>query len=151
MSSRRGPWRASLAVAAMIAFGAVAGCGGDGGPTKEEFVKQAGAVCQRHFVKISTGASKLLAGGKLPSPSEFAAFAKGTIIPEYSAQIRELRRVEAPKDQDRAYRDWLDDSEALKARLERNPVLIQQPTTLADVNGQADQLGLSDHCLVAPG
>ena len=143
--------RRATAVGATVAALAVAGCGGDGGPTKGEFVKEANAVCKRHYVKISAAASKLLAGGKLPSPREFGQLAMGTIIPEYSAQIRELEDVEPPEDQAAAYEKWLNDSTALRDRLQKNPVLIQQPQALAAVNGQADRLGLANDCHIGPG
>ncbi len=146
--SRRGAAGATVVVS--IAIG-VAGCGGDDGPSSGEFTAQANAVCKRHFVKISAAASKLLAGGKLPSPREFGQLAQGTIVPEYSAQIQELREVEPAEDKATAYTTWLDDSEALKGKLMANPVLIQDAKQLAAVNGQSDRLGLSSECHVGPG
>lgn len=139
------------ATAAVVVALAVAGCGANGGPGNGEFVSDANAVCKRHYVKISAAAGKLLAGGKLPSPREFGMLAQGTIIPEYSAQIRELREVEPSEDKADAYNTWLDDSEQLAGRLKGNPVLIQNPGQLAAVNGQADRLGLSRECHVGPG
>lgn len=143
--------RRATAVGVAATALAVAGCGGDDGPTKGEFVKEANAVCKRHYVKISAAASKLLAGGKLPSPREFGQLAMGTIIPEYSAQIRELNDVEPPEDEAKAHDKWLDDSAALRDRLQKNPVLIQQPQALSAVNGQADRLGLASDCHIGPG
>ncbi len=145
----RGRHATALAATAAITIGA-AGCGGDEGPTRQEFASEANAVCKRHRAKISAAAAKVLAGGKLPSPQEFGRLAQGTIIPEYTAQIAELRRVEPPEEQAGAFRSWLDDSEALRARLQRNPALIQDPRGLAAVNGQADRLGLSRDCHVGP-
>ena len=145
-----GRYRAFVALVVALAVGS-AGCGGDDGPTKAEFVQDANAVCKRHYVKISAAAAKLLAGGKLPSPREFGTLAQGTIIPEYSAQIAELRKVDAPEEQAQAYDAWLDDSQALKTKLEGNPALIQKPQELATVNGQADRLGLSSDCHIGPG
>ena len=150
MRSTPRAFSATAAVTVAIALGA-AGCGGDDGPTRAEYVKEANAICKRHYVKISAAASKVLAGGKLPTPQEFGRLAMGTIIPEYEAQIAELRDVEAPEEQADAHRKWLDDSEALKTRLMRNPVLIQRQQTLAGVNGQADRLGLDDDCHIGPG
>ncbi len=141
---------AALAATAAIAV-AAAGCGGDDGPSRKEFVSQANAVCKRHYAKISAAAAKVLAGGKLPNPREFGRLAQGTILPEYSAQIAELRRVEPPEKQAGAYRRWLDDSQALRDKLQRNPALIvQDPSGLAAVNGQADRLGLARNCHVGP-
>ena len=145
-----GSYRVVVALVAALAVGS-AGCGGDDGPSKAEFVEDANSVCKRHYVKISAAAAKLLAGGKLPSPREFGRLAQGTIIPEYSAQIAELREVEAPEEQAKAYDTWLDDSQALKTKLQGNPALIQNPQELAAVNGQADRLGLSNNCRIGPG
>lgn len=143
--------RRATAVGVAAAALALAGCGGDDGPTKAEFVNDANAICKRHYVKISEAASKLLAGGKLPSPREFGQLAMGTIIPEYSAQIRELNNVEPPEDEAQVYEKWLDDSARLRDRLQKNPVLIQQPQALSAVNAQADRLGLASDCRIGPG
>ena len=150
MGTRTGARQAAAAAGAVAAL-AAAGCGGDDGPTRGEFVKDANAICKRHYVKISEAASKLLAGGQLPSPQEFGRLAMGTIIPEYTAQIRELEDVEAPEEQSEAYETWLNDSEALRARLQENPTLIQRPQALSAVNDQADRLGLSRDCHIGPG
>jgi hypothetical protein len=138
-----------VVVVAAIAVGA-AGCGGDDGPSKEQFVANANAICKRHYVTISAAASKLLAGGRLPSPRQFGKLAQETILPQNTPQIAELRAVKPSEAQAAAYRAWLDDSEALKARLMRNPALIQDAKALAAVNGQADALGLSSNCHVGP-
>jgi hypothetical protein len=147
-----GRYRAAFAVVATLAAGA-AGCGNsdDSGPSKADFVKNANAVCARHHSKISAAAATLLAGGKLPSPQQFGRLAQGTIIPEVSKQITELRAVKPSKDEATADRRWLDDSQALKDKLQRNPALIQNPKALAGVNGQADRLGLSSNCHIGPG
>jgi hypothetical protein len=143
--------RRATVVGVTAAALAVGSCGGEDGPTKAEFTKEANAVCKRHYVKISAAASKLLAGGKLPTPREFGQLAMGTIIPEYSAQIRELRDVEPPEKRSEAYEIWLKDSDSLRGRLQENPALIQQPRALSAVNGQADRLGLSRDCHIGPG
>lgn len=130
---------------------AVAGCGGgDDGPTKAEFVTQANAVCKEHRDKTSAAAAQLLAGGELPSPQEFGRLAQETIVPEYTAQIAELRPLEPPADLADEYRAWLADSEALRTKIEANPALVQDPTSAAKVNRQARALGLSGSCDVGP-
>ena len=138
------------AIAAVVAAGVLAGCG-DEGPSREEFAREANAVCKRHYDKITAEASKLLAGGRLPNPREFGRLAQQTIIPEYSAQIRELRDVEPPEDLADDYDAWLQESQALRAMLARNPALIQQPRNLAGVNARAERLGLGQECRVGPG
>ena len=137
---------ATVAAVALVA----AGCGEDE-RTNADFVKDANAVCKRHYAKISAAASKLLAGGKLPTPAQFGKLAQGTIIPEYTAQIRELRDVEPTEAKEAAYDKWLTDSEALAAKLKTNPTIIQQPPMLASVNGQGDRLGLATECHIGAG
>ncbi|MDQ3630595.1 MAG: hypothetical protein M3417_04830 [Actinomycetota bacterium] len=137
-------------LATAIGVLAVAGCGGDDGPTKAEFVEQANAVCKEHRDKTSAAAAKLLAGGKLPSPQQFGRLAQETIIPEYTAQISELRPLEPPAELADDYRAWLADSEALSTRIKQNPALIQNPDSAAAVNRQARALGFSGSCDVGP-
>ncbi|MBW3654239.1 MAG: hypothetical protein KY433_11815 [Actinobacteria bacterium] len=126
------------------------GCGGEDSPSNEEFVAQANRICERHHARISAEASKVLAGGDLPSPREFGELARRTIIPEFSAQIEELRALEPSEDKAEEFRSWLADSTQLKNRLERNPALIQNPQALQQVNAQVGQLGLADECRVGP-
>lgn len=144
------PRRSTLTAIVLAATVIAAGCGADG-PSNAEFTAEANAICKRHNDTISAAASKVLAGGKLPSPREFGQLAQQTIVPEISAQVGELKEIEAPEDKSGAYDAWLDDSEALKTKLEGDPSLIQNPQALAAVNAQADRLGLSDKCHVGPG
>ncbi|MDP8967779.1 MAG: hypothetical protein M3N04_04195, partial [Actinomycetota bacterium] len=116
----------------------------------EEFVAQANAICERHHRRISAEASKVLAGGNLPNPREFIELARETIIPEFSAQIEELRALEPSEDKAEEFRSWLADSAQLKNRVERNPAMIQNPQALEQVNAQVGQLGLADECRVGP-
>lgn len=146
---RQCPRRATVAVVAAIAVG-FAGCGGDDSPSNEEFLAQANTICERHHAKISAEASKVLAGGNLPSPQEFGRLARGTIIPEYSAQIEELRAIEPSEEKEEQFRAWLDDSTELKNRLEQNPAMIQNPQALEPVNAEADRIGLADECHIGP-
>ena len=141
---------ATVAVVAAIVAGLTA-CGGEDSPSNEEFVAQANTICERHHARISAEASKVLAGGDLPTPREFGELARGTIIPEYSAQIEELRALEPSEDKAEEFRSWLDDSAQLKNSLQRNPALIQNPRTLEPVNAQVDRLGLASECRIGPG
>lgn len=145
---------AAAAAGATIVL-AVAGCGGDddksSGLSKQELVKQANPICKRHFDRISAAASKLLAGGQLPNPREFGKLAQGTIIPEYTAQIKELRALKPSDDVADAYRKWLADSDSTRAKIEQNPSLVSSPASFRAVNGEADKLGLSKQCHIGPG
>ncbi|MBA3735242.1 MAG: hypothetical protein H0W90_08600 [Actinobacteria bacterium] len=126
---------------------ALTGCGGESGLSKAELTKQADAVCKRHYEKISAGANKLLAGGKLPTPQKFGRFAHQTLIPEYTAQIRELREL---KDFAEPYKTWLANSEATRAKIMKKPALITNGANFVVVNAESDRLGLSRQCHVGP-
>lgn len=128
----------------------LAGCGGDKGPSKADFVKNANAVCSRHYVVISAAASKALAGGKLPSPQAFGKLAVMTIIPQISAQISELRKVAPPDDSKQAYKTWLATSDEVRSQITADPSRIANAKNFTSVNRQADALGLSRECHVGP-
>lgn len=147
-SVRRAVPAALLAVLSAAVL--VAGCGGDKGPSKGAFVKNANAVCSRHYAVISAAASKVLAGGKLPSPQAFGKLALTTIIPQISAQISELRKVKPPEDSKQAYSTWLATSDEVRSEMTADPARIANSKNFTAVNRQADALGLSRECHVGP-
>lgn len=145
--------RALRVLAAIAALGAVsvAGCGGDDGPSNEEFVSQANAICERHTERIEAAASEALAGGELPDPREFGKVAQQTIIPEITAQVEELRELEPPDEAADEYDRFVDSAEQARRRLEQDPSRITNAANFQDVNQQADELGLSQSCHIGPG
>jgi hypothetical protein len=153
---RRGRAGLGLLVVALTAL-AVTGCGGGGGkkaskgPSKAEFTKQANAVCKRHHENTAAAANKVLAGGGLPNPRQLGKLALGTIVPQYSAQIKELTRIKPPAATAGAYRKWLADSRATRGKVAKNPSLIPNPASFKSVNGEADKLGLSRDCHIGIG
>ena len=136
----------ALAVGAAVA----AGCGGDGGPSREEFTQSANAICERHTAPIRQAAGRLLAGGQLPDPREFMQLARGTIIPQYSAQVRELQGLQPPEGLSQDFQRFLEASASARQQLMRNPAAITNPASFREVNRQAQQLGLSRDCLLGP-
>lgn len=141
-----------LAAAALSAF-AAAGCGGGGddGLSKGELVKKANAICKRHTNTITVASSKLLAGGQLPSTRKLGKLALGTIVPETSAQVKELRALDASDDVAGDYKEWLDDSDSAVGRIMKDPSILPNPASFKRVNGQAADLGLSSDCRIGPG
>ncbi|MDQ3645269.1 MAG: hypothetical protein M3356_07180 [Actinomycetota bacterium] len=137
----------ALAIGAAVA----AGCGGDDGPSREEFVESANAICERHTVPIREAAGRLLAGGELPDPREFMELAQGTIIPEYSAQLSELEALEAPDELSEEYQSYLEMSASTREEIMQDPSVITNPSNFEEVNRQAEQLGFSSDCRVGPG
>lgn len=124
--------------------------GGQAGPTKAQLVQQANAICKRHNDKIAAASSKVLAGGRLPTPKQFGMLAMGTIVPEYTAQVQELSRLKPPEEVADAYRSWLDQSRATRAMIAKDPSVITNPNSFKGVNGKSDALGFSKACHVGP-
>lgn len=133
-----------------VAVGAVvaAGCGGDEGPSREEFTQQANAICERHTAPIREAAGRLMAGGELPEPREFMQLAQETIIPQYSAQVSGLRELEAPEELSDEYQRYLERAAATREEMMQDPSLIMDPTNFQELNQQAEQLGIPE-CRVA--
>lgn len=129
----------TLAVGAVVA----AGCGGDAGPSTEEFTQSANETCQRHMAPIREAAGRLLAGGELPDPREFMQLVRGTIIPEVSAQVSELQGLQAPEDLADQYQRYLEMAASARQRIMQDPSALQNPASFQQVNQQAQQLGLS--------
>jgi hypothetical protein len=146
---------AVVGVAGALAF-TVAACGDDdeqakGGLDKAQLVSQANAICKPHFEKITAEAQKMLAGGNLPSERQFAKLAMGTIIPQYSAQIAQLRDLEPADEIEARWNAWLATSDRTLAKVKKSPPLLMRASSFKTVNGQADALGLSEQCHVGPG
>lgn len=142
----RGTRRTGVAVT----IGAVVavGCGGDEGPSQEEFVQQANAICERHTAPIREAAGRMLAGGELPEPREFMQLAQGTIIPQLTAQVNELRQLEAPEEQSEEFQRFVEASAAARERVAQDPRVIMDPTNFQELNQQAEQLGIPE-CRIA--
>lgn len=136
----------------LLGLGA-AGCGSSGhsGLTRAQLIKRGDAICKRHTEVITAGATKLLAGGKLPTPAKFGRFAFGTIIPQYSAQIDQLAALKPPASIKSPYERWLADSRATLARVRANPVIIQSRSQFTALNHEGDSLGFSSDCHAGPG
>lgn len=154
-SGRRGFVLAATAAATIA--GTIAGCGdddksskADSGLSRAELKQQADPICKRHHETTAAAANKVLAGGRLPDPRQFGRLAMQTIIPEYKAQIAELRALKPADDMAAEYEAWLDESDATAARMQKDPSLITDGKSFVDVNAQADDLGLAKQCHAGP-
>ncbi len=143
---------AKFTLTATVVAVTFAGCGGSGdkGLSKGDLTKQANAICATHGKAIDIAAAKVLAGGKLPTPQAFGKLATQTIIPQYTAQVSQLKALKASSDLARPYGEWLKDSEALLQKIKMNPMLIQSAASFKSVNSQSDALGLSKDCDAGP-
>jgi len=148
-SGRRG---AVLLAVVSLTASAATGCGGggDNGLSKSELVNKANAICKPHTEKIRAASGKLLAGGQLPSPQRFGKLARGTIVPEVSAQVKQLRDLKPSDDLADDYKKWLDESEAVVGKMRKDPSIITSPTNFKAVNREAAGLGVSRDCNIGP-
>jgi len=135
-------------LALVVGAAVAAGCGGEEGPSREEFVQNANQICQRHQAPIREAAGRLLAGGELPNPREFMQLVRGTIIPETNAQIQELQRLQAPEELSQEYQRFLQAASSARQQIMQDPTALQNPANFQEVNQQAQQLGLS--CRIGP-
>jgi hypothetical protein len=140
-----------LATASLSAF-LVTGCGSDDddGLSKSELVKQANAICKPHAEKIRAASGKLLAGGKLPDQATFGKLAREVITPQVLAQTKELRALKPSDDLSDDYKKYLDDADAVAAKMEKDPSVITSSANFKAVNGEAADLGLSRDCYIGP-
>jgi hypothetical protein len=131
---------------------ALAGCGssGSGGLSKSALQTKVNAICTRHTDVITAAASKLLAGGKLPSGQKFAKFAFGTIVPQTTAEVNELTPLKPASSVSGPYKQWLASLRADLAKIKQNPIVVQSSATFVTLNSQAKALGLSSACDVGP-
>lgn len=134
----------------MVLMVGAAGCG-DGGPARADFLQGANATCGEHREKIEAAASKVLAGGSLPSPEQFGRLAQETIIPELTAQFRELGELARPEDLADDVDAYLAQGEGVLQQIRRDPSFLADATNFTAVNDRASQIGLSDTCHVGPG
>lgn len=128
----------------------IAGCGGGDGLSRAELIKKVDPICKRHDATITAAASRVLAGGQLPSPAAFGKLANETIIPEYTAQIDELSALKPTSELAAKYKAWLADSRAINMRIKQNPRFITNPAGFTGVNREAKALGFSSECNAGP-
>jgi hypothetical protein len=140
---------ASAVLAATAAL-VVAGCGGDEGPTREEFASEANAICERHTANIEQATSEVLGGGQVPSRQEFGRLARETIIPEVRQMFDELREVEPPEELEEGYDELLQSGQEAVQQMEQDPSTITNLANFQELNRQVDELGLSRACRVGP-
>jgi hypothetical protein len=105
----RSPRRAAPPL--LLALALLAGCGGSshtlGGPS---LLAQANAICQAHATPISRAIDTIIhAGGGRPGDANFARVITGTVVPQYRAELRALRRLRPPGAAQDVWSDWLEE------------------------------------------
>jgi hypothetical protein len=137
-------WPAALPFAAAALV--LVGCGGDddNGLSKSEYIKQGNAICTKGNAVIDKAARQQFQAQ--PTPAQFAAFAKSTLIPTISGEIDDLKALKAPKDDADELSQLYDDAEAALDKIKANPALAGAEGAndpFADVNKRATAYGLT--------
>jgi hypothetical protein len=147
------PMRRAPVVALSLLALTVAGCGSSSqsGLSKSALVSKADAICKTRTAVITAAASKMLAGGKLPTPAKFGKLAFGTIIPQTSREIVQLTALKPQASLATSYKQWLATLRADLAKMKQNPIIIQHGASFVTVNNEAKALGFSSACHVGPG
>ncbi|HWF34525.1 MAG TPA: hypothetical protein VG295_04120 [Solirubrobacteraceae bacterium] len=107
-------------------------------------------ICKQRSAVITAAATKMLAGGKLPTRAKFGQLAFGTIIPQTSAELGQLSALKPQAGVATSYQRWLAELRAALAKMKQNPVIIQSSASFVTVNHDAKTLGLSSACDVGP-
>lgn len=127
----------NLIAAAMLALGLLAGCGGDDGLTKEEYVAKGNAICEK-------GNAELEQAEFDPSDdAAFEAFVTDTLVPNVQGQIDDLR-VGIPEDDEETVSGILDDAESVLEELEADPLALRGGADpFAEINERLNSYGLT--------
>jgi hypothetical protein len=101
-------WRVALAFAIVLA---AVGCGGSGRLSKRDYAKQADAICAKYNAKLRA----------IDRPRRIAELPQyvDRALPVARRGTDELRSLEAPKDEERTAREWLDQNHVVVAAMER--------------------------------
>ena len=140
--------RPSAAGAALLAGLLAAGCGGGGRLSKQDYAKQADAICSKYNRKIEAlGAPKSLADIAGYADKALALTRKGN---------DELEHLKPPKSEEQTAKEWLDQNDSVVGSMERlrgaakkgdragiQAALNEASSANRTANGLARQLGLA--------
>jgi hypothetical protein len=134
-------------LAAVMAMGLIAaGCDDDddGGDalTKEEFVAQGNAICEKGNAEINAAADEAFSG-KQPNPAAEEAFVTDTLVPSVQGQIDDIRDLGIPEGDEDTVNGFLDKAELILQDLKEDPASIDDGDPFAPVNQELADYGLT--------
>ena len=153
-----------FALIAAIGALAVAGCGGDDDDTtdttgasgtsgvtgtaltEEEWVQQADAICAAGDKEINQAGQELF-GNQQPSQADIEDFANDVLIPNIQSQLDAIRALVPPEEIADDATQLVDAANEALDEIRDDPSLVtasDADSPFADVNQQAQDLGLSD-------
>ncbi|WP_320672908.1 hypothetical protein [Patulibacter defluvii] len=130
-----------------VAVGLVlAGCGGDDGPTKAEYVREANAICKRADAASQRTARERIARlGGSPTREQLVALVREVALPSIEGQLRDLRALDRPKDDADAVAEIYDALDGEIAKVRADPALAVAGNPFAGSSAKAHAYGL-DAC-----
>jgi hypothetical protein len=127
----------------------VAACssGGSSALSKDDFVKQGNAACQKGNDAINSAQSQSFSSQ--PTPEQLQSFFKDTVVPNIKKQIDEIDKLNPPKELQAQVDKLVTDARAaltkLQEQVDKDPSALESSTSdpFADVNTEANSLGLT--------
>ncbi len=142
---------AGAILAALLATGAVAGCGsgGDKPLSKTEYIKQGDAICKKFGDKLDKAAQKQFADlgpNEAPSEKQLTPFVEDAVKPNIESQISGLRDLEPPKADKDKLNAIYDQVETALAKVEDDPesLLEQGADPFEKANAAAQKYGFKE-------
>ena len=133
----------STALAATLAAGVIAGCGGDDPKplSKAEYLKRGNAICAKGQKAVRAEAEKL---GDSPSNAEIKKFGTDVFVPRTEDQIEELRDLEPPKGDKETVEKIYDTAQDALDKVKDDPgVLTRTDDPFSEANELARNYGLT--------
>ena len=126
----------------------VAGCSSSGSSplSKDDFVKQGNAACQKGNDAINSAQSQSFSSQ--PTPEQIQKFFKDTIAPNIKKQIDDIDKLNPPKELQAQVDKLVTDARAaltkLQEQVDKDPSALESSSDpFADVNKEANALGLT--------
>jgi hypothetical protein len=135
-----------MALAAVVATLAAAGCGGGSDPpSKAEFIKKGNAICRKGNHDINAAVEKTFSGDERPSTAKIKAFGERTAIPRVQREIDQLRRLGTPSKDQEEVEAFLGEAQSALDKVKADPALFatqEQHDPFAEANRLAKSYGL---------
>lgn len=142
-----------IAGVVLVAFVLVtAACGGSSSSalSKDEFVKQGNAICQKGNDAINSVGSSQFSGSSQPDPAAIQKFFNETVAPNIKKQIDDIAALKPPSDLKSGRDKMVADARAALAKLQSEVASDpnaafndQSQDPFADVNKEATAIGLA--------
>lgn len=117
-----------------------AGCGGDDGPSKDEFIAQADQVCEEGNKSIQAKVEQQF-GTEEPSQKQITEFVSSTYVPEFQKQVDDLRELEPPADDQDTWDGIVEALQKGVDAIEQDPEQVLSGSPLQEAAEMAQEYG----------